>query len=332
MVAAPRAVPAYAQTAVDPDKLKLAAEEFDAGRRAYKLEQFARAAVSFENAFSDAPSTQALRMAIRSRRQAGELARAATLCVRAQALYPDDLETVRLAQSVLRDASPKLQKVTVACSPACSVILDDKLVRDDTATIQVFFAHPGTHTVVAGWGPDRADARTLEAKEGSATVLRFEAPPSSEGPETAAPPSSEGPPTAAPPGGTGVPQDAVRGGTSGASPTLFWLGTAVTGAAAGLTIWSGIDTVNNPGKDKVRKACVGLGDSCPEYEDGLRKEARTNYLLVGTAVAAASTTVIGLFFTDWGDNEDQDEQPPSARVSPTWDGRSALGLTATGRF
>ncbi|MCU0693817.1 MAG: tetratricopeptide repeat protein [Polyangiaceae bacterium] len=283
---------------MDPDKLKLAAEEFDAGRRAYKLEQFARAAVHFENAFRDAPSTQALRMAIRSRRQAGELARAATLCVRAQALYPDDPQTVQLAQSVLRDTSPKLQKVTVQCAPACSVILDDKLVRDDAATMQVFFAHPGNHTVVAGWGPNRADARTLEAKEGSATVLRFDASLNSEEPVTSAPPSSELPPTSAPPGGgTRVPQDGGRGGTGGAPPTLFWLGTAVTSVAAGFAIWSGIDTVNNPGKDKVREACVGLGDSCPEYEDGLRKEARTN-----------------------------------ARVSPTWDGRSALGLTALGQF
>ncbi|MFW5739668.1 MAG: hypothetical protein ACOC1F_04820, partial [Myxococcota bacterium] len=70
---------AYGQTP-DPEKLKLAAEEFDAGRRAYKLEHYARAATHFENAFRDAPSPQALRMAIRARKEAGHLARAATLC------------------------------------------------------------------------------------------------------------------------------------------------------------------------------------------------------------------------------------------------------------
>ena len=71
--------PVRAQSDVDPEKLRLAAEEYDAGRRAYKLGDFAKAATLFENAYRDAPSAQTLRMAIRSRDEARHHARAATL-------------------------------------------------------------------------------------------------------------------------------------------------------------------------------------------------------------------------------------------------------------
>ena len=68
----------YARAAPPPTPiiLKAAADEFDAGRRAFKNGQFENAAVYFENADRDAPSPEALQSAIRARKDAGDLVRA----------------------------------------------------------------------------------------------------------------------------------------------------------------------------------------------------------------------------------------------------------------
>jgi len=311
---------ARAQSTMDPEKLKFAAEEFDAGRRAYKSGDFPRAASHFETAFRDAPSPQALRMAIRSRNEAGHYARAATLCVRAQSLYPDDAETIQLAQRILKESAPKLYKVTIECEPACTVLVDGRLVRDDAATRQVIFTPGGKHTLVAGWDQSRKLSKDVDGVAGESAVLSFEAPPEEVKPAV---------PTAKP-----VETIKIEEVSSGkASPTLFWLGAAVTGAFAGLTVASGIDTLNSPGKDTVREACVGQGTSCPEYRDGLDKQSRTNYLLASTVVGVASVSVIGLFFTDWGDGDASADKGTDVSVSPMADpaGRG-VGMAASGRF
>lgn len=320
----------FAQDAsVDPVKVKAAAEEFDAGRRAYKQREFGTAAAHFENAFRDAPSAQAIRMAIRARQEAGDLARAATLCVRAQALYPEDRETVTLAQRILQDNTPKLQKVTLNCDPACTVTLDGKVVRDDAATSQVIFADPGEHSLVAGWSKDRSVSRPVSGKEGSATTLEVTAPPE---PEAAPPAPSPTSPAPAPTSTSAASTPAVEVSTSkGAPPMLFWLALGTTTVVGGITVWSGLDARANPGPDTVREKCVGLGTACPEYQDGLSKERRTNYLLAGTGIGVASTAVIGLFFTDWGDRSGG-KQEAGARVTPMLDTSGGVGLNATGRF
>src|SRR3954466_1820166 len=74
----------------DADRLKAAAEEFDSGRRSFKIKDFENAAVHFENADRDAPSPEALQIAIRARKEAGHTARAATLAALALSRYPTD--------------------------------------------------------------------------------------------------------------------------------------------------------------------------------------------------------------------------------------------------
>jgi hypothetical protein len=66
-----------------------------------------------------------------------------------------------------------------------------------------------------------------------------------------------------------------------------------------VTVWSRIDAGNNPGPDTVRRVCAGLYDSCQAYQQGVDADRRTYLLLAGTGVAAAATTVIGMFFTQW---------------------------------
>jgi hypothetical protein len=64
-------------------------------------------------------------------------------------------------------------------------------------------------------------------------------------------------------------------------------------------MWSGIDTLNNPGKDKVKADCMGLGTACKEYQQGLDAQRRTNIILAATGGVAALTAVVGVFFTEW---------------------------------
>jgi len=310
------AMPAVAQTPTDPEKLKTASEEFDAGRRAYKQKDFAAAAIHFENAFRDAPRPEPLRMAIRSRREAGDLARAATLCVRARTLYPDDAETQKTVDKILGEATPRLHRVNVSCEPACTIALDGRLVLDDRVAGQELFAAAGSHTIVVGWGPNRSESRNFEAGEGTSSELRFtETRPS----ELPAPKPVVTPPPAPAAESKKLPQ------------IVFWAGVGATAALGAATLWSGLDARANPGPDTVRRNCVGLGTDCPEYQDGLASERRTNYLLAGTAGAAVLTGVVGWFFTDWGRRERRQVPAQGAAVMP-WAGSHGAGLVGSAQF
>ena len=96
---------AHAQDAQpSPERIKAAAEEFDRGRRADLAKDFEQAAQLFENAYRDAPSKETLRLAIRARRDAKQLARAATLAAMVQARYPDDAASMQYAKETLDSA------------------------------------------------------------------------------------------------------------------------------------------------------------------------------------------------------------------------------------
>src|SRR4051794_39715037 len=89
---------AFAGGAPSAERIKSAAAEYDAGRRAFTDGKFEDAAVHFENAYHDAPNAQTLRNAIRARKQGGQLARAATLAIIAQQSYSDDEPTQQIVK------------------------------------------------------------------------------------------------------------------------------------------------------------------------------------------------------------------------------------------
>ncbi len=102
-----------------------------------------------------------------------------------------------------------------------------------------------------------------------------------------------------------------------------FVGLGVTAALGGVTIWSGLDTRKNPGPDAVRKACAGKPDSCALYQEGLRKEKRTDILIGSTAGAGAITIVLAIF-TKWSG----DPQPVAGSIVPTFDVGRAGETTA----
>jgi hypothetical protein len=284
---------AAAQKPPSAERIRSAAEEYDAGRRSFGDGKFEEAAAHFENAFHDAPSPVALRNAIRARKEAKQSARAATLATLAISKYPEDAATQEVAKATLAELEPKLHKVLFKCTPECNVAADGRAVSVEDAAEVRFYLDPGPHSLVVGWTEDRSKVVPLTAKAGSSTELSFRAPPvaaKAPPPEAPAAPAvaaaSEGEPDRAP-------------STKPFGPAVFVVGAGLTTAGIVATIVSGVDTINNPGTDAVRRDCAGVGPTCPTYQKGLDAQTRTNVILGITIGVGVTTAIVGLFFTQW---------------------------------
>jgi hypothetical protein len=308
----------------DPAKLKAASESFALGASAYDAGKFAEAAPHFEAADASAPSPKALRLAIRSREQAGQLARAATLAALALDRHPDDAELGKVAKAAIEAAQPKTHKVAVSCASPCLLAAGDKIIHGDARTRWTLFLDPGAATIGASFlGNVTAKDQAVTAVAGKSSSVRFE--PAAETPPIDKPPTDK-PPTDKPPTDKlpveepddkklveDPPPDEGQG-TWRIHPAGFIVGLIVTAGLGGTTIWSGIDTVNNPGKDRVREECADLGEECQLYKDAQAKELRTNALIGATAGAGAVTVILAIV-TNWGGSQapaDDDEKKNEA--------------------
>ncbi|HEY1960322.1 MAG TPA: hypothetical protein VGH28_32150 [Polyangiaceae bacterium] len=293
------------------ERLKSAAAEYDAGRRAFTDQKFEEAAIHFENAYHDAPNAQTLRNAIRARHDAKELARAATLAVIAQDRYADDDATVKFAKETLQEAAPKLEKVTIVCEPECGVASDNHSVSLEDVKRFTFFLNPGEHNVVVSWPGDRSKQLDVHAKEGEALEKSFTAPPM--------------PVTSVAQGGTGLVV-VEKPSSKPFGPAVFITLLSLTAVAGGILVWSGIDTINNPGTDAVRNGCVGQGPGCPLYQQGLDEQTRTN-VLIGVTGGLGLLTFVSIFLTQW--SHPKEAAAAHVTVTPTF-GLGSVGLA--GRF
>lgn len=293
-LALPTAV-ARAENAPSPDRLKAAAEEFDLGRRAYIARDWEQAAVHFENAHRDAPRAETLRLAIRARREAKQLARAATLAAAYESTYAGDAATAQLVRETLAEASPLLHEYDVQCSVTCTVAADGRLAAEVEASQHRIFVEPGPHDLGVGFVERPSVMRRVEAVRGGKDTFVVEAPP-------------RAPAAPAPVGTSTAPAEAPR--TKPLGPAVFFVGVGLTAAGAAATVWSGIDTLRSPGRDAVRDACAGRDATCPPYAEGQEKELRTNILLGATVGVAVVTGVIGVFFTQWS-------RPPATATRAT---------------
>ncbi len=300
--------------AQNAERIKSAAAEYDAGRRAYTDNKFEEAAIHFENAYHDAPNAQTLRNAMRARRQSGQLSRAATLAALAQVKYSDDKATMDTARDTLVEADQKLHRVSVTCDPECGVAADSHVVSLEDATKLTLYFEPGAHTLTVSWPGDRSKELKIESKPGTKQDFTLTAPPMPVKP----------PP---PDGNTNTPVQTVVTGppppppsTKPLGPALFFVGLSLTAISGGVLAWSGVDTLNNPGTDVVKQKCVGLGETCPEYQTGRNAQLRTNILIGVTAGLGVLTGVIGLFLTQWS----TPKREAARLVSPT------LVVTPTG--
>lgn len=300
-----------------PAQVRTAAEAFDRGREAYKAEEYVEAAEQFESADANAPSAAALELAIRARDKAGQLDRAATLAALALARHPDDPNIQKVAPAIVQKAKAELFEIDLKCDNPCDVTVAGKIAPGRRATDHVIFVGPGKYAVRAGWSGDRSLSKSIEASKGATGTLEFQAPEAPVATTTAVTASVEPPATGDKPADESTPRK------SGAlPPTVFLIGAGLTAIAGGVTVWSGLDTQNNPGAAKVRDACQG--GRTPEcdslYNDGKSRQQRTNVLLGVTGGVGLATAVIGLFFTDWGGSK----QPAAEAARAT---RSRAGVS-----
>ena len=269
------------------EHIKSAAAEYDAGRRAFTDGKFEEAAIHFENAYHDAPAAQALRYAIRARKQANQLARAATLAIIAQQNYADDEATQQAVKEVLSEATPKLFKMSVSCDVDCAVAADGRVVSLEDAKRFSFFLQPGPHSISVSWPGDRTKSLDVKAREGQALEQSFVAPPM---------PVVNNNNNAI--GGGGGTTLTEQPSSKPFGPAVFITLLSLTAVSGGILIWSGIDTLNNPGPDAVKTGCVGQGEQCALYQQGLASQTRTN-VLIGVTGGLGLLTFVSIFLTQW---------------------------------
>jgi len=315
-----------------PAQVRTAAEAFDRGREAYKTEDYVEAAEQFESADANAPSAAALELAIRARDKAGQLDRSATLAALALARHPDDPNIQKIAPAIVERAKAELFELDLKCDEACDVTVAGKITPGRRATERTIFLISGTYAVRAGWSGDRSSSKSVEASKGQAGTLEFSAPAV----------VVAAAPVAAPVATAPVKPEEEDQAASGKLPkTVFWIGAGLTAALGGVTLWSGIDTQNNPGPDRVRDACNAGSPDCQSlYDEGVGKQHRTNALLGATAGIGVATAVVGIFFTDWGGSkksgpsavEAKKARPQGFSVQPWVALGSGASVGALGRF
>lgn len=295
------------------EHIKSAAAEYDAGRRAFTDGKFEDAAIHFENAYHDAPAAQALRFAIRARKQANQLARAATLAILAQQNYADDEPTQQTVKEVLSEATPKLFKMSVSCDVDCAVAADGRVVSLEDAKRFSFFLQPGPHSISVSWPGDRTKSLDVKAREGQALEQTFVAPPMPVA-------NNNNNNTIGGGGGTTLTE---QPSSKPFGPAVFITLLSLTAISGGILIWSGIDTLNNPGTEAVKTGCVGQGEQCALYQQGLASQTRTN-VLIGVTGGLGLLTFVSIFLTQWSHPHKE-----AVKVEPTV-GWGTVGLA--GRF
>lgn len=276
-------MPAGAQEISARDR-QSASEAYTRGTAAYLAEDFADAGRWFETAHRLAPAAAALVQAVRSYERAGNSLRAATLALRLTALYPDDRAAQRAAESALR-AAPQLVRIDVVCE-GCAVQVDGTVMEHPS-----FFVEPGAEHIVEAAFATGTRRETVQAAAGERRSLELEAPPPPVETAEASPTEEPSPPT---PPEAEEPSPAVPA-ASGGAPVPVWVSiTALvaTMAAGGVLIWSGIDTLDGVPAYEMNPTAEALAD-------GQARELRTNLLIGGTGLLAA-TTLLLMIFTDWG--------------------------------
>lgn len=294
-----------------------AAEAFDRGTTSLLAEDFGTAARWFEMANNLAPAAPALLQAIRAHQRAGNELRAGTLALRLVERFPDAGAAVEEAQSILNTVRRQFFLVEVVCDEECAVELDGTLQAHPA-----FFLEPGrAHRVGASFANGNV-SEEVQGDAGEQRTVRMVAPEgSAQGPtpepgSTTVTDSEWTRRTATPPEGGATGRDEDEGG--GIHPAGFLTTLGLTLGAAGVLVWSGMDTLS--ARDEYEEVAAreraegnGFDEASALLDEGQSKELRTNVLIGATAGLAALTVVLAIV-TDWGGDDDEDTQ---AGVTPS---------------
>lgn len=299
----------------DAESVRKAASAFDEGSRAYRANQYELAASHFEAADAAVPSARALRMAMRARTEAGQPGRASTLAELALLRYPNDADTRALAKNTVKTNASSLHQLRISCGTPCVLALGTRSVPGSAAKRWTVWVPPGESTISASFANGAgSDQQIIDARAGGKNTLSFLPKAAAPSPDGVTDPVYSDPGPAPPPVKPSTPAPGPDSGDDAMwieHPAVFVVSLLLTAGAGGTLIWSGIDTLQNPGTDAVRDGCAGLGASCPAYQQGLDSQLRTNVLIGVTGGLGLVTGIIGIFVTDWGGD---DSTPDTAFV------------------
>lgn len=301
------------------EEIKAAEVDFNRGREAYKQGSYTEAAEYFESADAHAPNERVLELAIGARDKAGALDRAATLAQLGMDRHPNSDRMKKVATPLIEKAKTDLLTVVVTCDEACNLLDGTRIVPGKPAVKRTVYLTPGDHSIRAVWSDDRGVSQSTSGRAGDSASLEFKAPP--------IPKKVEKPAAGA---GEAEQARAKQEESHGFSPVVFWIGAGATAVLGGVTVWSGIDTINNPGKDKVQANCIDT--SCGYYQSGRDRQLRTNILIGATGAVGAATAVVGLFLTDWGGHKEDVQADQATRIRPFIGYSHGPTVGATGRF
>lgn len=312
-VGAERCAEAQAGGAATAEDRKQAAKDFAEGDRAFKDGDYRHAAESYEHAYHRVPHYSALWNAARSWDHAGEPARAANLYSRYLREAPPRARDRNSAQRLLRALSNRLARLEIHATDVSDVHVDD--APTDAPSVYVT---PGAH-VVEGKTSDGTVVRQSSDVQAGDVVSVALVPPvagASASSTPAAPVSTATPATAAAPSPAHATTDDTQhdepqqSSSRKWSPIFVYFGGALTLALGGITIWSGLDTLQQ--KDTFDK-----NPTQSNLDSGKSKELRTNVLIGATSAVAVVTGVTALFLIDWkghGGKETKPDESPSVQV------------------
>lgn len=272
----------------DPPPQAHAAQVFAEAERAFKAADYERAAKLFEEAHELRPHPASLANAAKARRLMGDLATSANHYqeLASEARTPDD---VKEAKAALASLAPMLGRLTIVEARADHRVLLDgsAIARTRLGVDHSIYVTPGAHRIESIDAEGRATKRTVRVADGERATIELEDAPES------SPTRVE---LRAPPPATTTSTDQ---GPFQVSPLVTLIAAGVVLASAGVTTWSGIDTLDERSAWDARPSNATL-------DAGLDKQRRTNILLGVTLSAAAVTSVLALFFTRWhGDSRAQ---------------------------
>ena len=269
------------------------AQDMPAAANAYATAQKAEmsgdheaAADLYELADSLAPTPEAVRSALRARKNAGQLGAAAVHAETLISRYPEDKRSRGIAEATLTEAKKQLARYAIRCQPTpCNVVVDGSAATTNEKPEHIVYLSAGEHSIVARFGKRDTEAQPVSGEAGGEASLAFDAPPE--------PPPSEEPAAIGASGelGAGGVADAGTRSSGGLPLPVFIAGAVVTAGLGAVTVWSGLDTLK--ARDDYRET-----NARSDWEQGKDREKRTNILIGATAGAAVITGVLA-FFTDW---------------------------------
>lgn len=134
-------------------------------------------------------------------------------------------------------------------------------------------------------------------------------------------------------GGGGGADEAPSGG--GITPVVFIVAAGLTAVAGGVLIWSGVDTITaNDNYIAAADANRPLAEIESLYGSASDAQTRTN-VMIGVTSALAVTSLVLVFFTDWGGGDES--ASPTVSLLPTFELAPAgdlggAGLSLRGTF